>query len=238
MKTVVHRAQTRGTADYGWLKANYSFSFANYFDPDRLQFGLLRVLNDDFIAPSMGFGKHPHDNMEIVTIPLKGALKHKDSMQHEGVIRPGEVQVMSAGSGLEHSELNASASEETNILQLWVFPEKKDVKPRYDQKLFDEAAKTNTFLTVVSPADDNDGNALWIHQQAYFNLGNFSEGSAGSYRLANAEHGVYVFVIEGSIRVADEELHKRDAIGIRELEHIRIESLTDSKLLLIEIPMN
>ncbi len=238
MNTVVHKAHTRGSANYGWLKANYSFSFANYFNPERNGFGVLRVLNDDFIAPRMGFGKHPHENMEIVTIPLKGALKHKDSMDHEEVIQPGEVQVMSAGSGMQHSEVNASISEETNILQLWVFPEENDVNPRYDQKMFDESMKENKFLTVVSPRDKSDEHALWIHQQAYFNLGNFSKGSSGSYQLNNTTHGIYLFVIEGAVHVAGETLAKRDAIGIWNTAHINIQNNTDSKLLLIEIPMN
>ncbi|MEM9687313.1 MAG: pirin family protein [Bacteroidota bacterium] len=238
MNSVVYKANTRGTADYGWLRANYSFSFANYFNPDRIQFGVLRVLNDDFIAPGMGFGTHPHDNMEIVTIPLKGALKHRDSMSHEGVIRPGEVQVMSAGSGLRHSEMNASHSEETNILQLWILPEAKDVTPRYDQKMFDKKAKENTFLTVVTPKDKNDGNALWIHQQAYFSLGDFSKGSTASYHLKNKAHGVYLFVIEGQTEVAGKTLTQRDAISLRDTTSVPINSIKNSKLLLIEIPMN
>ncbi len=238
MKKIVHRSQTRGTANYGWLQARYSFSFANYSDPERVQFGALRVLNDDIVAPSMGFGRHPHNNMEIVSIPLKGALKHKDNMDHIEVIRPGEIQVMSAGSGIEHSEVNVSTKETMNLLQVWVLPEVRDVAPRYDQKTFDEGEKDNKFLTVVSPKDKNDGNALWIHQQAYFNLGNFNSGKEIAYSFNDTSNGAYLFVIEGDISVDHELLTKRDAIGIWDTETVSLKANTDSKLLLIEVPMN
>lgn len=237
MNSVVHKANTRGRADFGWLKANYSFSFARYFNPNRVQFGLLRVLNDDFIAPGKGFGTHPHQNMEIVTIPLKGALMHEDSMQHKEVIQPGEVQVMSAGSGITHSEYNASTTEETNILQLWVFTETQNVTPRYDQKDFSTVMQRNTFTTVVAPKNDIQNGALWVHQQAYFSIGEFDANHSVSYTLRNAKHGVYVFVIEGEITIENETLHKRDAIGIWNTNTATISINSEAKILLVEVPM-
>jgi redox-sensitive bicupin YhaK (pirin superfamily) len=173
MTTQLYKASERGTANFGWLNANYSFSFANYFNPQRIQFGMLRVLNDDTIAPGMGFGTHPHENMEIITIPLEGALKHQDSMENEGTISFGEVQVMSAGTGIQHSEVNASQTNQLKLLQLWVFPDAENVTPRYEQKFFDLEKKSNSFVNIVSPKDLNDGNALWVHQKTFFNLGVF-----------------------------------------------------------------
>ena len=241
MTTQIYKSTERGTADFGWLKANFSFSFGNYFNPKKVQFGMLRVLNDDTIAAGMGFGTHPHENMEIITIPLEGGLKHRDSMGNEGLIGFGEVQVMSAGTGIEHSEMNASAHNQAKTLQLWVFPEKENVTPRYDQKSFDLESKINTFVNVVSPEDKNDGNALWVHQQTFFSLGVFESGKSINYKINIPGNGVYVFLIEGEIEINNEILNQRDAMGITDSEAFDIKinqskSLV-TKILLVEVPM-
>lgn len=238
MKKVVHPSSTRGNANYGWLEANYSFSFANYYDPNRLQFGLLRVLNDDIIAPAMGFGRHPHQNMEIVTIPQSGAVKHKDSMGNEGIVAAGDIQVMSAGSGVEHSEVNASANEPLKLFQIWVFPEEQNVAPRYDQKKIATLLTPNKISPVVKPKNEAQENELWIHQQAYFNLGEFTEDSSTHYILNQQGHGIYLMVIEGQVTVEDEILQNRDAIGIWDTDKISISAKKGTRLLLIEVPMN
>lgn len=237
MITKILPSTERGRADFGWLQANFSFSFGNYYDPEKVQFGMLRVLNDDTIAGGMGFGTHPHANMEIITIPLEGGLKHQDSMGNEGVIRFGEVQVMSAGTGVQHSEMNASESEQAKTLQLWIFPERENVSPRYDQKSFDLAHKINTFVTVVSPQDKNDGNALWIQQQAFLNLGIFESAQSVNYKVNIPQNGVYLFLIEGEIEIDNKILHERDAIGIISTENFDISVRSKAKILLIEVPM-
>ena len=237
MKTKLFEANSRGNADHGWLKANFSFSFGNYYNPERVQFGMLRVLNDDTIAGGMGFGTHPHANMEIITIPLEGGLKHRDSMGNEGVIRFGEVQVMSAGTGIKHSEMNASQNDLAKTLQLWVFPDKEDVTPRYDQKSFDIENQINKFVTIVSPKDKNDGNALWVYQQTFFNLGIFEKDTSITYKVNIPENGVYLFLIEGEIEVDNQILKTRDAIGIIDFEQFEIKINSKSKILLIEVPM-
>jgi hypothetical protein len=237
MKTILFKSTERGSADYGWLKANFSFSFGNYFDKNKLQFGMLRVLNDDTIAGGAGFGTHPHDNMEIITIPLEGGLKHRDSMGNEGVIRFGEIQVMSAGTGIMHSEMNASHNEQAKTLQLWVMPEMKNVIPRYDQKSFDIENNLNRFVNVVSPHDKNDGYALWVYQQTWFSLGVFHEERTALYTLNNTANGVYLFLIDGEIKIGENSLSTRDAIGITDTAEIEIEILQKSKILLIEVPM-
>lgn len=237
MTTQLYKSSERGKANFGWLDANFSFSFGNYFNPDKVQFGMLRVLNDDTIAAGMGFGTHPHENMEIITIPLEGGLKHRDSMGNEGVIGFGEVQVMSAGTGILHSEMNASEKERAKTLQLWVFPERQDVEPRYDQKSFDLASKSNTFVTVVSPRDKNDGNALWVHQQTFFNLGIFESGTTVNYKVNIAKNGVYLFLIEGEIEVDNQTLNERDAMGITNFEDFDIVVKQHAKILLVEVPM-
>ena len=193
MKKVFHSAESRGHADHGWLNANYSFSFASYFNPQRSNFGALRVLNDDTISPGKGFGTHPHDNMEIITIPLKGDLEHKDSMGNIGVINEGEIQVMSAGTGVYHSEYNKNSDNFVNLLQLWVIPKKQDVEPRYDQLSIRKLKKKNSFYQVLSPYPDDDG--MWIHQEAWFHLGDFEERTSIDYVLKKEGNGVYVFVI-------------------------------------------
>lgn len=237
MEKIFHPASSRGTANFGWLNANYSFSFANYFDPQRVQFGKLRVLNDDVVKGGMGFGTHPHQNMEIITIPLKGELKHRDSMDHSAIIKAGEVQVMSAGTGVEHSEVNPS-NEELNLLQIWIFPEEEGLKPRYDQKDFSGLHKPNELINVVSPKTDQNNTALWINQQAYLHLGEFETGGSTSYKINDGNMGLYIFLIEGEAEVANTRLQKRDAIGIWNTGEVSLNFLQPSKVLLIEVPMN
>jgi redox-sensitive bicupin YhaK (pirin superfamily) len=235
MKLTVHRSGCRGHADHGWLKTWHSFSFANYYNPDRIHFGALRVLNDDIIAAGMGFGTHPHDNMEIITIVLEGELEHRDSMGNGSVIRPGEVQVMSAGTGIRHSEFNHSKSNEARILQIWVFPDKKNVVPRYGQAKFGDEEMAGKWRTVVSP--DGQEDSLWIHQQAWFSLGNFDEGNTVGYQLKKADNLVYLFVISGEAEIEAETLKQRDALCIEQIDdEIRIKITRNSKLLLMEIP--
>lgn len=236
MKIVHHKATERGQADHGWLKAKHSFSFANYHDADKMHFGLLRVLNDDIIAPGMGFGTHPHDNMEIVTIPLKGSLEHRDSMGNTGVIHSNEIQVMSAGSGISHSEYNHSKTEEINLLQIWVFPKVRNITPRYDQRLFTDEEKNGKFKTIVSPVKSHD--TMWINQNAYFSLGKFKAGNTIDYKIQHKGNGAYIFVIEGEAKIENYNLGKRDAIGIWEIEKIKIDVTKDAEILVIDIPMN
>ncbi|MEL6812319.1 MAG: pirin family protein [Bacteroidota bacterium] len=238
MKKILHPAATRGTANYGWLQAKYSFSFANYFDPNRLQFGKLRVLNDDIIAPAMGFGKHPHKNMEIVTIPQHGAVRHQDSMGNEGVVASGDIQVMSAGSGVEHSEVNANANEPLKLFQIWIHPETENVTPRYDQKKIADLIQPNTFSAVVKPKDIAKENELWIHQQAYFHIGEFSEKTTTTYTLQQPGHGIYLLVVNGTVIAEGETLSNRDAIGIWDANSVNMTVEKDSRVLLIEVPMN
>jgi redox-sensitive bicupin YhaK (pirin superfamily) len=237
MKTKLFEANSRGKADHGWLKANFSFSFGKYYNPERVQFGMLRVLNDDTIAGGTGFGTHPHANMEIITIPLEGGLKHRDSMGNEGVIRFGEVQVMSAGTGIEHSEMNASQNDTAKTLQLWVFPDKEGVTPRYEQKSFDIENQINTFVNIVSPKDKNNGNALWVYQQTFFNLGVFDKDTTITYTVNIPENGVYLFLIEGQIEVDNQILNVRDAMGLIDFKQFEIKTNSKSKILLVEVPM-
>ncbi len=235
MKKIVHLANERGFADHGWLKAAHSFSFAQYYDPAKVHFGLLRVLNDDIVAPGMGFGMHGHDNMEIVTIPLKGILAHKDSLGSEGTITAGEVQIMSAGSGIRHSEFNGSASEAVNLLQIWVFPKERNIEPRYDQKRFDTDLAQNRFQILVSPAEEEG--ALWINQNAVFAKGFFKSGGTYSYQVKHPGNGAYVFVIEGSIELDSQLLARRDAVGVYDAERFDFEVKEDAQVLVIEVPM-
>ncbi|MDO9153150.1 MAG: pirin family protein [Paludibacter sp.] len=236
MKTVIHKAATRGQADHGWLKTHHTFSFANYYNPERVHFGTLRVLNDDWIDGGEGFGKHPHDNMEIITIPLKGAVQHQDSIGNKGVINAGEIQVMSAGTGIYHSEYNANKNLALELLQIWVFPDKKNVTPRYEQISLTSLEKSNEFYPILSPNADDAG--VWIHQQAWFHLGDLSAGWEGNYNLKSTQSGVYVFIIEGEATVAGIELSRRDGIGISETQEIEIKAKSDSKILIMEVPMN
>lgn len=236
MKTVLFKAADRGSADYGWLKPNYYFSFAQYHDPQKVHFGLLRVLNDDFIGGGGAFPTHPHDNMEIVTIPFSGAIEHKDSTGGQGVIKAGDIQIMSAGSGVQHSEANASATEPVTLFQIWVFPKERNIKPRYDQKTFDINDRKNKWQTVVSPLDAD--NALWINQDARFALTNLGAGKGITYSTAFKNNGVFLVVINGSVQVNGQQLNKRDALGISETDTVTITADEDAEILAIEIPMN
>jgi redox-sensitive bicupin YhaK (pirin superfamily) len=233
--TVLHKADTRGHADHGWLNAYHSFSFASWYNPDRVQFGTLRVLNDDTIAAGMGFGTHPHDNMEIITIPLEGDLAHKDSMGNESTIKTGDVQVMSAGTGIQHSEFNPNANLQTKLFQIWLFPKTRNVTPRYQQITFDIDQQKNNFAQIVSPNPEDDG--VWIHQDAWFHLADFEEGFSKYYELKKDGNGMYVFVISGSITVDGQELETRDGLGITNFKTINIQATKDAKFLLMEIPM-
>ena len=237
MKQVLHLAQERGSANHGWLNSHHSFSFANYYNPQKMNFGLLRVLNDDTVAPGMGFGKHPHDNMEIISIPLQGDLEHEDSMGNKAVIREGEIQAMSAGTGIFHSEYNASKSDEVKFLQIWIFPREKDVAPRYDQIVLPDLSKANTLHQVLSPNPDDAG--IWVHQDAWFNMGTFDNGASQSYDIKRSNNGVYAFIIDGSFEIEGQTLSKRDALGLWATDTIQIKSLeAGSRLLLIDVPMN
>ena len=235
MKKIIHKANDRGIQDHGWLKAAHSFSFAQYHDPSKMHFGLLRVLNDDIVAPGMGFGTHGHDNMEIVTIPLKGSLSHKDSLGSIGNISAGEVQMMSAGSGIEHSEFNGSSTEEVNLLQIWVFPKERNIQPRYDQQKYDLKTNNNSFVTLAS--SDKDPSIMWINQDASFNLGTFDKGTTTNYTLKYPGNGAYIFLIDGEIGVDGSILDSRDAVGVYDTDRIDISIRENSKILVIEIPM-
>lgn len=237
MQTRLFPKDQRGKADFGWLQANFSFSFGNYYNPEMVQFGMLRVLNDDTIAGGMGFGTHPHDNMEIITIPLEGGLTHRDSLGSEATVSFGEVQVMSAGTGVEHSEMNASKSEIAKTLQLWIFPERQNVNPRYDQKKFDLESKRNSLVNIVSPEDKNDGNALWIHQQAFLHLGIFDAEKVFSYEQKIPGNGLYIFLIEGELQINGTTVNERDAFGVVDFSSAEIEVKKESKILTIEVPM-
>ena len=235
MKIISHPADQRGFATRGWLNSYHSFSFSQYYDPAKMNFGLLRVLNDDDVAKGMGFGAHGHDNMEIVSIPLSGALKHNDSTGREAIIKQGDVQIMSAGSGIQHSEYNDSNIDPVQFLQIWVIPKELNITPRYEQKTFNEADKKNKFLTVVSP--EIEGNSIWINQDAYFSMANLDAGYEIAYQLHHEKNGVYIFLLEGEILAENQVLNRRDALGISETESINIKSKTEAKLLLIEVPM-
>lgn len=232
---IIHKAETRGNADYGWLKTNYSFSFSNYYNPERMNFGVLRVLNDDIISGGMGFGTHPHDNMEIVTIPLEGSVAHKDSMGNSGIITAGEVQVMSAGTGIYHSEFNHEKDRELKLLQIWIFPNEANVTPRYDQiKL--QVGEKNKLHQILSPNADDEG--VWIHQNAWFHLGTLENGTTLTYNLKDPiNNGVYAFIIEGNALVSGQELNSRDALGIWSVKDLEITSSQETRLLLMEVPM-
>lgn len=236
MKTILHKANTRGHADHGWLNSYHTFSFAGYYDPQRMHFGALRVLNDDTVAPGMGFGRHPHDNMEIISIPTFGDLEHNDSMGNKQVIRQGDVQVMSAGTGIQHSEMNKNSDKEVRFFQIWIFPDKKNVSPRYDQKNFFDAEKHNKLLTVVSPIGTTDG-GVQIHQSAWFSLGKLDKDFTIEYALKNKKNGIYAFVIEGDVTINGEKLNRRDGLGITEAAKLEIKADSDAELLLMEVPV-
>ena len=236
MNSVLHKANTRGNANHGWLKANHSFSFANYYNPERMHFGVLRVLNDDTIAPGRGFGTHPHDNMEIITIPLEGDLKHEDNMGNGTIIKNGDIQVMSAGTGITHSEFNANNNSEVKLLQIWLFPNKKNVEPRYDQIEIKSISKTNEFNQILSPFKDDQG--VWIHQNAWFQLGSFDKSTAIDYNIKKETNGLYVFMIEGQAKVNDQDLYLRDGYGLWNIEEVKIQAEKGSKILMMDVPMS
>ncbi len=236
MKTILHKADTRGHANHGWLDSYHTFSFAGYYDPQRVQFGTLRVLNDDTVAGGMGFGTHPHDNMEIISIPTDGDLEHKDSMGNTQVIRQGDVQAMSAGTGIQHGEKNKNKDKPVKFFQIWVFPNQKNVTPRYDQKHFPDTEKHNKLLTVVSPVGSTDG-GVQIHQDAWFSLGKLDKGTAINYTLRNKDNGVYAFVIEGDITINEVKLNRRDGLGITETGTLELKADSDTEILLMEVPV-
>lgn len=234
MKTVFHSANSRGHADHGWLNAKHSFSFASWYNPERIHFGMLRVLNDDIVAGGMGFGKHPHDNMEIITIPLAGSIQHEDSMGFSEVIRAGEVQVMSAGTGIYHSEYNPSPNEELNLFQIWIFPNQKQVTPRYAQRKYE--LQNGAFTQLVGP--EHSGLATWIHQDAWLSMGVFDTDATISYALHNPNNGAYIILIEGAIQIGEQNLQQKDAIGISNTAQIEVKIQQKAKILVIEVPMN
>jgi hypothetical protein len=233
--TVLHKAASRGHADHGWLNAYHSFSFASWYNPDRIQFGMLRVLNDDTVAAGLGFGTHPHDNMEIITIPLEGDLAHKDSMGNAATIKTGDVQVMSAGTGIQHSEFNPNANQHTKLFQIWLFPKFRNVEPRYQQITLDVTKQKNNFAQILSPNADDEG--VWIYQDAWFYLSDFDKDFSKKLSLKKEGNGFYIMNIEGEIEVNGEKREKRDAIGIWETNEIEIKANTDAKFLVMEIPM-
>jgi quercetin 2,3-dioxygenase len=232
---ILHKADTRGHANHGWLQANHSFSFANYYNPERMAFGVLRVLNDDTVAAGMGFGMHPHDNMEIITIPLEGALEHKDSMGNTGVIQRGDIQVMSAGTGVRHSEYNRTKDAAVKLLQIWVMPNQRNVQPRYDQLTLDIADRHNQWQQIVSPNPDDAG--AWIHQNAWFNMANLDSGIALDYTPHLATNGVYAFVISGNVTINEQALAPRDGFGLWNIDTINVRADSAAEVLLLEIPL-
>ncbi len=236
MNTLIHKAETRGKANHGWLNSHHTFSFANYHNPERMNFGVLRVLNDDVVQAGKGFGTHPHDNMEIISIPLEGDLEHKDSMGNVAIIKEGDVQVMSAGSGVTHSEKNKNTDKEVKFLQIWVFPNKRNVTPRYDQISIKEIEEKNKFYQVVSP--NQEGQGVWINQDAWFHLGNFTKGSTDEYKIQKEGNGVYAFILEGEVEIGGETLSKRDGMGIWDTDSIDVKATEDARVLLIEVPMS
>lgn len=236
MKAVIHKASTRGHADHGWLNSHHTFSFAGYHNPDRMHFGALRVLNDDVVAPARGFGTHPHQNMEIISIPLEGDLKHQDSMGNSAVIHSGDVQVMSAGTGIRHSEINANTDKAVKFLQIWLFPNKQNVVPRYDQITLDKSRSKNQLMQILSPDPSDQG--VWIHQNAWFNWVNLDANSAVNYRLNNHLSGVYVFVINGEVKIDEQILNERDGYGMWELDQVEIVATSNAEVLIMEVPMS
>jgi quercetin 2,3-dioxygenase len=236
MQIVLHTSDSRGDANHGWLHSKHSFSFANYYNPEKIHFGVLRVLNDDFVAAGMGFGLHPHDNMEIISIPLEGDLEHQDSMGNNTVIKHGDIQVMSAGTGIKHSEYNKNKDKPVKFLQIWVIPNKKDVTPRYDQITLDPKERINTLQQVLSPNPEDAG--VWIHQDAWFHIGKFDQGFQTQYNVKKVGNGMYAFVLYGAFEIAGQKLNERDALGITEFDQFELKALTpDAEILLMEIPM-
>jgi redox-sensitive bicupin YhaK (pirin superfamily) len=233
---ILYKANTRGYADHGWLKSNHTFSFANYYDPERIHFGALRILNDDFVEAGMGFGTHPHDNMEIISIPLEGDLEHRDSMGNLSIIRHGDIQVMSAGSGITHSEYNKNIDKPVKFLQIWVFPNKRNVTPRYDQITLNLRDRHNRLQQILSPSPEDEG--VWIYQNAWFHLGRFDKDITVDYELKQKGNGVYAFVLEGEMTINGIHLQRRDGLGLKETGLLKVISDTPgAEVLLMEVPM-
>ena len=236
MQTVLHTTDSRGDANHGWLHSKHSFSFASYYNPEKIHFGVLRVLNDDFVAAGMGFGLHPHDNMEIISIPLEGDLAHQDNMGNHTVIKHGDIQVMSAGTGIKHSEFNHNKDKPVKFLQIWVIPNKKDVMPRYDQITLDPANRINKLEQILSPNANDAG--VWIYQDAWFHIGKFDLDFTTNYKVKKPGNGLYAFVLYGSFEIAGQILAERDALGITDFDQFELKALTkDAEILLMEIPM-
>jgi redox-sensitive bicupin YhaK (pirin superfamily) len=235
-QSILHQAATRNQSDHGWLKSFHTFSFGMHYNPERVQFGALRVLNDDWVSGGMGFGEHPHDNMEIISIPLEGALQHEDSMGNVAVIESGEIQVMSAGTGIYHKEFNKDKGQPVQFLQIWLFPNQRNVNPRYQQLRYDNLTKPNEFTQILSPDKEDDG--IWIYQDAWFSLGKFDKNTKTTYQFKNKADGVYVFVLKGVAKIGEQELSERDGYGVWDADHIDIETEADTQILLMEVPMN
>ncbi|MGA0256686.1 MAG: pirin family protein [Saprospiraceae bacterium] len=235
MKSVLHKANTRGHVNHGWLDSNHTFSFANYYNPQRMNFGVLRVLNDDRVMAGRGFGTHPHDNMEIISIPLDGDLEHKDSMGNVAVIKKGDVQLMSAGTGIFHSEYNKNSDKEVKFLQIWLFPNKRDVNPRYDQISLNNEEMNDNLMQILSPNQDDEG--VWIHQNAWFHMGNLSKGKSVEYKIKDSRNGVYAFIIDGDVSIEGQELNRRDGYGVWDTDKINIDAISNARVLLMEVPM-
>jgi redox-sensitive bicupin YhaK (pirin superfamily) len=233
---VLHKASTRGMADHGWLKSCHTFSFANYYNPERMHFGVLRVLNDDFVAPGMGFGTHPHDNMEIISIPLEGDLEHKDSMGNTTVIRNGDIQVMSAGTGIQHSEYNKNSEKPVKFLQIWIYPNKRNVVPRYDQLTLNQEDRKNKFQQILSPSKDDEG--VWIHQDAWFHIAELDSNTTINYKTKKAGNGIYTFVLSGDLLVDEVDLSQRDGLGVWDTSEIQFTAKEKCELLIMEVPMS
>lgn len=236
MNTVIHKAATRGHGNHGWLNSHHTFSFANYHNPERMNFGVLRVLNDDMISESQGFGTHPHRDMEIISIPLEGDLKHKDNMGNETIIKEGDIQVMSAGTGVMHSEYNNNPDKPVKFLQIWVIPNKQSVTPRYDQISLADIAKENKFYQVLSPNKEDEG--VWIYQDAWFHIGKFTKGNSDDYQIKKAGNDVYIFVLEGEVEINGEKLSRRDGMGIWDTDQFTVTATEDARVLLMEVPMD
>lgn len=236
MKTVLHKANTRGHANHGWLDSHHTFSFANYYNPERMNFGVLRVLNDDVVDSGRGFGKHPHDNMEIISIPLEGDLEHQDSMGNKAIIKAGDVQVMSAGTGIYHSEMNRNRDKAVKFLQIWMFPNKRNVTPRYDQITLQATDLKNEFYQVLSPNKEDEG--VWVYQNAWFHIGQFDKDKSTTYHIKASGNGVYAFVLEGDVTIAGQPLGTRDGFGVWDTDEITVKADSDNaKILLMDVPM-
>ncbi|HKG04978.1 MAG TPA: pirin family protein [Pedobacter sp.] len=234
-QTVLHLAATRDKSDHGWLKSFHTFSFGTQYNAERINFGALRVLNDDWVSGGQGFGEHPHDNMEIISIPLEGALQHEDSMDNVAVIESGEIQVMSAGTGIYHKEFNKDKGKPVQFLQIWLFPNQRNVSPRYQQLRYDGLMQPNAFTQILSPDKEDDG--VWVYQNAWFNIGRFEQGTEATYQLKNAGNGLYVFILNGSVKINEQILNDRDGYGVWDTDRVRIEVTADAQILLMEVPM-